>query len=81
MPCEPKYISCRQSVRLIVAEHQYDKLSYTITNDNRVYETDSIGNKRYDKQSYRIEGDKILPTNAIALHYASSKALHLQIYG
>lgn len=33
--------------------------------DKGIYSTDAMGNKRYDKQSYRIEGDKILPTDSI----------------
>ena len=37
-----------------IGNRQYDKPSYTITDNGRIYETDSIGNKRYGKQSYRI---------------------------
>ena len=48
-----------------IGNRQYDKPSYTITDNGRIYETDSIGNKRYGKQSYRIEGNKILPMFAI----------------
>ncbi|MEN9597237.1 MAG: hypothetical protein RL236_1671 [Pseudomonadota bacterium] len=48
-----------------IGNRQYDKPSYTITDNGRIYETDSIGNKRYGKQSYRIEGNKILPTDSI----------------
>ena len=48
-----------------IGNRQYDKPSYTITDNGRIYETDLIGNKRYGKQSYRIEGNKILPTDSI----------------
>ena len=48
-----------------IGNRQYDKPSYTITDNGRIYETDSIGNTRYGKQSYRIEGNKILPTDSI----------------
>lgn len=48
-----------------IGNRQYDKPSFTVTDQGRIYETDSIGNRCYDGQSYKTEGNRIIPTDSI----------------
>ena len=48
-----------------VGNIQHQKSSYVVQNDGRIIETDTIGNKLYHKQQYKMKDGKIYQTNSL----------------